>query len=355
MSNQNDNSSNSKEEQSQQPQVQPQQQSQQPPQSTPQYGYQQPPQPTYGYPQQPQPIYGYQQPTYGYQQPPQPTYGYAQPPYVQPQAPVTPPPVAPIPVAPPVQPASSAYSAPRPQPAAVVVTPASPAEKDAAFSAASTIFMLILCIVGTVNLVTGFIGKIVSFNIGGILLYVLEILIVVGMWITYLNAKKQKLSSKGISLIRIPYVIQFVFSVITFIVNIVTWIFTFNIVSLIFGILTFIFQCICFGSVNKTLKMARDINMDKSVVGKKAGSFAAIVMIIYAVLDLISEIIGFAMLEAIKAMLEEVGAPEILTTLLGSGGAIVIVVAIVAFLVSISGAIVMLQFGKKVKQANSRA
>lgn len=59
--------------------------------------------------------------------------------------------------------------------------------------------MLILCIVGTINLITGIIGKILSFDISGILLYVLEILIVIGMWITFVNAKRKNLSSKGIS------------------------------------------------------------------------------------------------------------------------------------------------------------
>lgn len=43
------------------------------------------------------------------------------------------------------------------------------------FGVGGSIFMLILCIVGTLNLITGLIGKILSFDIGGILLFVLEI------------------------------------------------------------------------------------------------------------------------------------------------------------------------------------
>lgn len=282
---------------------------------------------------QPQQPYGqqpnYQQPPqpYGYQQPPQQPYGQ-QPYYQQPPQQV---------IIMNNQPAAPAK--------------ASPAEKDAAFSAASSIFMLILCIVWTVNLITGLAGKIITLNIGGILLYVLEILIVIGIWITYANARKKKLSSTGISLIRVPYVIQFVFVVFGFIGNIAIWIITFNVLSLIFGILTFIFQCICFSSVNKSLKLARDINQDRSVAGRKAGSFAAIMMIIFAVLQLISEIIGYITLEAIRKALEGV-LPDIILQLIGGGGVIVIIVAVVAFIASISGAIVMLKFGNKIKQVN---
>ncbi len=288
----------------------------------------QPQQPNFGQPsQQPynQQPNGYQ-PPYGYQQPPQPPY-YGQPPQ---------------------------YYASQPQQFVMSPVVASPAEKEAAFSSGSSVFMLILCIVGTINLITGFIGKILTLDIGGILLYVLNILIVVGTWLTYAYARKNKLSSKGISLIRIPYIIFFVFSVLGFVGNLVIWILTLNIISLIIGIVSFIFQCICFSSVNKTLKLARDINQNKSVTGRKAGSFAAIVLIITAAIQLISEIVGYFTLETIKEALEKAGAPEFLTALIGGGGVMVIVVAVIAFIVNIAGAIVMLKFGKKVKLANVR-
>lgn len=284
----------------------------------PQYGQQQP----NGYP----PQYGQQQPNgyppqYNQQQPGYPPqYGYQQQPYYppQPQAPLT----------------------------------ASPDEKEAAFSAAGSVFMLILCIIGTINLITGFIGKILSLDIGGLLLFVLDVLIVIGSWITFANGKKKKLASNGISLIRVPYVIQFVFFILSFVTNIVVWVFSFNVISMLMGILTFIFQCICFASVNKTLELARDINQNKSVRGRKAGSFAAIIMIITAVIALINEIVDYLLMEAVKSVLESAGAPDIITKLIGGGGIMTIVVAVVSFIVSISGAIVMLKFGKKIKQIN---
>lgn len=296
-------------------------------------GCQQPPQQPY-YQQPPQQPY-YQQPPQQpyYQQPPQQPY-FQQPP----QQPY-------------YQPPQQTYYAP--QPAMPVKVNATFAEKEATFSTGGSIFMLILCIVGTINLITGLIGKILSLDIGGILLFALEILIVVGMWLVFVNSKKKKLSAKGVSLIRIPYVIQFVFSVIAFVVNMAIWIITLNVIGLIIGIISFIFQCICFNSVNKTLILARDINSDNSVAGRKAGYFAAIIMIISAVFELIGEIVNFVILEALKAALEAVLGDTFLSVLLGGGGAITIVVAVITFLVGICGAIVMLQFGKKVKEANS--
>lgn len=241
------------------------------------------------------------------------------------------------------------------QPAVPQKLPASPEAKEASFSAGSSIFMLILCIVGTLNLISSLVGKVISLNIGGLLLYVLEILIVVGMWITFANAKKKKLSTKGISLIKVPYIIQFVFSVFSFVGNLILWFLTLNIIKLVIGTITFIINCICFSSINKTLQLAYDINCDKSVANRKAGVFSAVIMIISAAFTLISDIVGYVTIEAIKEALANLGVPKIIMTLLAGGGVMTIVVAAVTFVVGISGAIVMLQFGKKVKEANEIA
>ncbi len=211
--------------------------------------------------------------------------------------------------------------------------------------------MLILCIVGTLNLITGLIGDILSLNIGGLLLFVLDILIVVGMWITFANAKKKKQSSKGLSLIRVPYIIQFVFSVFTFVGNLVVWIFTFNILSLIIGIISFVLSCVCFASVKNMLNLAISVNRDLTVAGRKAGVAAAVIMIISAAFTFTESIVSFLTLEAIKAVLEDAGLPAFITSLLGGGGVLTLVVAAVTFLVGICGALVMIKYGKGLKKA----
>lgn len=214
--------------------------------------------------------------------------------------------------------------------------------------------MLILCIVGSVKLIPTLIGDIMSVNIKGLLLYVLDILILVGMWVTFANAKKQKLSAKGIKLIKVPYIIQFVFYVLSFAVNLVVWFFSLRIISLVIGIITFVITCITFASVKKTLKLAQDINNDKSVVGRKASKAAAVIMIISAAFTLIGDIIDYVMIEAIK---ESIGSklPKFILSLIGGGGVAALISAIVTFFVGILGAIVILQFAKKVKAANEVA
>lgn len=283
--------------------------------------------------QQPQ-----QQQPYGYQQPQQPPYGYQQPqqPYYAPQ---------PVVVQPVVM-----------QPVAM---PASPAEKEAFFSSAGSVFMLIFCIVSTINLFSGLIGDVLSFNIGGILMIVLDLLIVIGLWVTFAKAKGKKLGTTGLSLIRIPYTIQYVFAVFGFIGNLVIWLLTVNIIGLLTGLISFIFLSICYSSVKKTLLLAADINLDRSVRGKKAGVFAAVAMILSAAFELISVFVSYAtsaaLIEALAAALEELGLGDLVSILAGlvSGGStLTLVIAAIAFFVQICGAIVILKFGKKLKLAN---
>ncbi len=210
--------------------------------------------------------------------------------------------------------------------------------------------MLIFCIIATLNLISGLTSDILSLNIGGIVLVVLDILIVVGLWVTFANAKKRKQSAAGLKLVKVPFVIQFIFSIFIFVGNIVVWILTLNVLSLATGIISFVFSCIYFGSIKKTLNRAIDINNNVSVRGKKAGAFAAVVMIINAVFALLKDVIGYITLDAIlDALPSEL---EIFKSLLGGGGMLSLVVAGVAFVAAISGAIVILNFGKKLKEAN---
>lgn len=343
--------------QPQDPQAQQAQQPQQQPQQS--YGYPQQqqgyPQQQQGYPQQQQTYGGYpqqgypqqqqgypqQQQPYGYQQ--QQPYGYAQP----------------------AQPAQPAYYAPQPQPVAaapvvvaapVVALPASDAEKKAAFSAASSIFMLVLCIVSTVSLLANIISPFIGFDIlgvlGGLVDNILTILMVVGTWLVWANARKNNLSTKGIKLIRVPYIIAFVFGVISNFFGLIGYIITLQVISLVVGIIQFVFYIICFASVNKSLKIAQDINDNKSVADKKSGKFAAIAMIISATLTFIMAIVNYLIAEALG---ELSGFLKFVFNFFIGGGTIIdLVVSIVAFLASISGAIVMLQFAKKVNEAHGK-
>lgn len=236
-----------------------------------------------------------------------------------------------------------------PQPTAM---PASEGEKKALFSTAGSIWMLIACIISTINLITGLVGNILSLSIfGGIVDFILDLIMVIGLWLVFANGRKKNLSTTGVSMIKVTYIISFVFLVLGFAGNLIIWILTLNIISLVFGILTFVFDCIVFASVKKTLNMAKTINQNRSAVNMKAGVFAGVVMIISAAFTLIGEIISYFVIQAIKEALEGTSM-AFLSFLLGGSGIITIVVAVIAFIVDISIAIVLLQFHKRIKEVN---
>ncbi len=297
-------------------------------QGYPQQGY-----PQQGYPQQGYPQQGYYQqgyPQQGYPQQNYPQQGYQQP--VQ-QIIVNQQPAAQTPAATPA---------------------ATPAEKEAYFSSTRSVWMLISCIVVTLSLI----GVIASKLLFGLVDIILMILIVTGFWLTYARSRQRTLNTTGIQLIRVPYIIQFTFTCIAFFGNIALWVITFDIFSFLAGILSFIFECICYSSILKTLNMGIRINQNKSVAGLKAGSFAAVIMIITAAFEFLRDIANYFLVKGLEDLLLEgfsdLGpeAAEIIKALLGGSNAMTIVSAVITLLASISVAIVLLQFGKKIKEIN---
>ena len=236
------------------------------------------------------------------------------------------------------------------------VPEASPAEKEAVYSTTGSIWMLLAAIVLTISLFTSFIGDILSLNLiailFGVFTIVLDILIVVGFWISFANGKKKKVNPTGINLIRVPYIIMFVFTVIRFVVTTIGQGLTFQWISLVFGILSFVFTCICFASVKKTLDMGLLISKNRSVAGRKAGIFAAVVMIISAAISFIQVIVGFVTAKAVADAVDgATGAGGVLSGLTSGIGAMSIVAGVISLLGSVSVAIVLLMFAKKIKKA----
>lgn len=203
-------------------------------------------------------------------------------------------------------------------PQATAAAPATEAEKNAYFKSAGSVLMLVVCIIATLSLIFGIIAPLLQFAVltfvFGLIGSILTILILVGMWIAWSNAKKKTLNTTGIKLIRIPYIIQFIFMVIGSAVTIITTILAMTSVGvagevtdtegaaavgigalaivLLQALIPFIFNCIIFASLNKTLKVAQSINNNNAVPGQKAGKALGIVLIISAVIDIILGIVG---------------------------------------------------------------
>ena len=208
------------------------------------------------------------------------------------------------------------YAPQQPQP--VMVMPASEQEKTAFFKSAGSVLMLVVSIIATISLVFGIIAPLLGFNLIGFIFAligsVLSILILVGMWMAWANAKKNQLNLTAIKLIRIPYIIQFVFAVIGFAVMFIVGLMailaaggigsatgneaeaTVAIGDLAFALIQlailFIFKCIIFASLNKTLKAAQNINGNLSAMGLKAGKALGIILIIAAAINIILGIVN---------------------------------------------------------------
>lgn len=208
------------------------------------------------------------------------------------------------------------YAPQQPQP--VMVMPASEQEKTAFFKSAGSVLMLVVSIIATISIVFGIIAPLLSFDLIGFIFALIgsvpSILILVGMWMAWANAKKNQLNLTAIKLIRIPYIIQFVFVVIGFAVMFILGLMailaaggigsatgneaeaTVAIGDLAFALIQlaipFIFECIIFASLNKTLKAAQNINGNLSAMGLKAGKALGIILIIAAAINIILGIVN---------------------------------------------------------------
>lgn len=301
------------------------------PQQAPQQPYQQPQQPNYQ--QAPQQPY--------YQQPPQQPYQQPQQPYYQ-------------------QPPQQPYYPPQPQQPQQPVPPqpATEAEKNAYFKSVGSILMLIVCIVGTLSFVIDIVAPLLSFKIVsfifGLVGGILGLLIVIGMWICWGCARSKKLNAGGLKLIRIPYIIQFVFCVIGFVVDLIVNVIIGGFAAVLGSstgsgavegvtigvcvfmllqvLVPFIFDCIVFSSLNKTLKVAQTINNNYTVAGQKASKTLGIVLIIAAAIQLILGVVGL-----------------IVSPLTGIGG---LLTGIFSAAYWIIGALILLGFAKNLNSAH---
>lgn len=307
-------------------------------------------------PQQPQEPQQPQQPQQGYyQQPQEPQQGY----YQQPQQPQV------VYVQQPAAPAAPAF------------LPASEGEKNALFANMGSILMLIIAIFASVNLlfslISGFPFSILS--------NVLPILMLVGMWLVFANGKKKKTGTAGIQLIRVPIIIQYVFTAIGFgfivgfsLVAVIgmgaiegaaggdgsaTLIGVGAIVGLLFGmIVSFVLETLYFKSINDCLKSGVSIMKGVSPA-KTSGTFAAVMMFIKAAVNFIPSlavaILAFMGSTFIADLIAGLGLPgemgTLITSLLFATGIPAIFSAIFTCALQIMSGILILRYSKAIQTA----
>lgn len=225
---------------------------------------------------------------------------------------------------------------------------ATPAEKNALFSVAGSIFMLIFAIAFSANLILKFASNIVALDISAILTGIFsglfDALTVAGLWVLYVSARKKKLTTAGVTLIKVPLVITFIFGLIGGIFGLIGNVITLNVIGLIINLFKFIFYIMYFASIKNLLNLGRTIESDRSVMGRKAGMFAAIITIIFAVINLAGGIWDKLFGNALVIILELLGIGGGFTEVaLGLG----ISAVVVEFLISVYAAVLIIIFNKK--------
>ena len=218
--------------------------------------------------------------------------------------------------------------------------------------------MLIFCIMMTLTTIAGLVQNVLSLSIFKIFGTIFDILILVGLWVIWITCKKNKLSSAGVKLIKVPFTIVFVFYVIGSIFEWIAELLTFQYFSFIISLTTFIIRSIYYNSIKKLLATGVSLGQNRSVGGQAGGMAAAVMTIIFAVFSAVKSIIdqifslsGIFMSFIMKA-LPEFGGNDMSIFF---GGAMTtfamlpyIIIAL-NFIMSIYAAILIIQFNKKMQ------
>ena len=184
---------------------------------------------------------------------------------------------------------------------------------------------------------------------------IFEILTIAGLWVIFAKCRGKKMGSAGITLVKVPLVINFIFYIIGFPFTLASVIMSFNIVNLFVTILTFIFNIMYFSSINKLLNLGKTIANDRSAYGNGAGMFAAVAIILMAIINLISALITPNILTIIMMVLSKVGLslsslglPEV-AAVAGIALTVNYVYLAITFIIEIYAAVMIIMFNKKLK------
>ncbi|MDE6029114.1 MAG: hypothetical protein K2F90_02185 [Clostridiales bacterium] len=259
------------------------------------------------------------------------------------------------------------------QPAANSARPATQGEVDGLFSVAGGAMMLVLSIIASVNLAVSLFS---NFPLS-IISNVLPILTLIGLWICYSNAKKKKLNKTGPTLIRVPFIISFIVSVLIYAVVILVCLLAIRMageikdssgvgmsvtsilaIVLVFVVAAFVVNILYFRSINNCLKNSSLLNQGIGI-SKPSGTLAAVMMIIKAVISFIPgfaialvSLGGGAIFDQIFGGMD-ISALDSIIGMLKGFGVMTIISSFITLAYNILAAILILQFCKKTAQGVS--
>ena len=228
-------------------------------------------------------------------------------------------------------------------------------KQAALFFSAGGVTAMVFAIVLSAYVFCGLIANAAAWNLFGMCGSICEALLTVGVWLTFASAKKQKLSPKGVALIRVPFIVIFAFDLIGAALRMTMYVvFSFEFLPFLLNLLKFVFGVVYFFAVDKLLRLCASVGKDRARTGKTSGTFAAVAVIIFAAatlaISLLYKIEGDALLEIMLTNAFTVLRLEPVTP----GGSAVIAIEYVAmisrFLVSVYAAAMILSFDKKLGQ-----
>lgn len=230
--------------------------------------------------------------------------------------------------------------------------PATDAEKNAVFSSAGGVAMIFFAIFLSASAFFCFLDGLATVNVFGLFVSLCKAAAAVGVWLTFVSAKRRKLFSKGLTLVRIPFVFTFAFTLIGTALHVTMYVvYSFEFLPFLFDLMKFILNIIYFVSVDRLLRAGVSIEKDVSVRGKISGSFTAIATVIFALISfagaLYYKIAGDALLKIMLSnVLPLLGLDGISAA--GSGVAAIGYVAVsVELLAGVYAAAMIVNFNKK--------
>ncbi len=216
--------------------------------------------------------------------------------------------------------------------------------------------MLVFCIMMTLSVILNFVNNLLSVSIFKVIGVTFDILTIIGLWVVWGSARKNNLSTAGPKLILVPLIITFVFSVIGTAFEWIANMVTFNALPLVVSIFTFVVKCIYFGSIKKLLTNGIILGAGKSTGGEAGGMFAAVMTIIFAVFNVIKDVVNriFSISNIILSFLSETMKMDAFSQVfggLGGGMATLMYLPYIViglnFLMSIFAAVLIFIFNKR--------
>lgn len=243
------------------------------------------------------------------------------------------------------------------------------AEQEALFKTGGSVLMLVLCIVTTVQLVMSLASNLPS----SILSNILPILVTIGLWLIYLSCRNGETKTTGIQLVRIPFIISFVVMIVLYILVVIVMLLALAgvmgsdaegvivaslAIVLVFCIAVLVFLFIYFRSINGCLKAGLAIMNGEHIESKISGKFAAVIMIISAVVSFLPGfvigIISVSGVSLIGDMLAYIGMAEftsLIEDLLAGYGVMSIISSLATLAYQLIAAVLIFQFVGNVKKA----